>query len=65
MNDTLALIVALLRDNPARMEKLLAEHVDDGTGHCRRCTLPGQRGFESWPCLHHTAATLARRPADG
>jgi hypothetical protein len=58
-SDTLALIVALIGDNPAGIKKLLAEHVDDGTGHCRRCTLPGQRGFDSWPCIHHIAATLA------
>jgi hypothetical protein len=65
MNDTLALIVALIGDNPAGIEKLLAEHVDDGTGHCRRCPLPGQRGFDSWPCLHHTAATLAAEQPAG
>jgi hypothetical protein len=57
-SDTLALIVALI-GNPAGIEKLLAEHVDDGTGHCRRCPLPGQRGFDSWPCIHHVAAALA------
>jgi hypothetical protein len=59
MSDTIALIVALIRDNPAGIRKVLAEHVDDGTGHCRRCPLPGQRGFDSWPCIHHIAATLA------
>ena len=65
MNDTLALIVALIGDNPAGIEKLLAEHVDDGTGHCRRCPLPGQRGFDSWPCLHHVAASLATEQPSG
>jgi hypothetical protein len=64
VSETVALIVALIGDNPAGIKKLLADHVDDGTGHCRHCPLPGQRGFDSWPCIHHIAATLAteRRP---
>jgi hypothetical protein len=65
VSDTLALIVALIGDNPAGITKLLTEHVDDGSGHCRRCPLPGQRGFASWPCLHHTAARLATERLSG
>jgi hypothetical protein len=63
VSETVALIVALIADNPAGIARLLVTHVDDGTGHCRGCPL-GQRGFDSWPCLHHIAATLAaeRRP---
>jgi hypothetical protein len=59
VSDTLALIVDLIGDNPDGIAKLLATHVDDGSGHCRACPLAGQRGFDSWPCIHHTAATLA------
>ncbi|OLS96285.1 hypothetical protein BJF90_10935 [Pseudonocardia sp. CNS-004] len=65
MTHTLAMIVALIRDNPAGIDKLLTEHVDDGTGQCRRCPLAGQRGFKSWPCLHHIVATLPRSRKDG
>jgi hypothetical protein len=33
VSEMVALIVALIGDNPAGIARLLATHVDDGTGH--------------------------------
>jgi hypothetical protein len=55
VNDELAAAVALL---PGAAERLLADHLDDGHGRCRRCTLGGQSGHYRWPCRLHD---LARR----
>jgi hypothetical protein len=38
----------LARDG--RAERLAAEHVDDGTGHCRSCSAGPQAGRQTWPC---------------
>ena len=47
----------LLRGN--RAARLLAEHVDDGTGHCSVCSQGGQVGHVRWPCQLATAAQRA------
>jgi hypothetical protein len=56
-----------LFNHPTAMVTLLAQHVDDGSGHCRSCRIGNQRGFLAWPCVLHTAATSASidRAADG
>ncbi len=41
------------------LDGLLAEHVDDGTGHCRVCALGGQKGFQRWPCNVRAAVDVA------
>lgn len=41
------------------VNRLLAEHVDDGTGHCRACPIGNQAGYQSWPCRLHYYAALA------
>jgi hypothetical protein len=51
-------LAILLAAQPDMLAKLLAEHQDDGRGHCRVCTLGGQRGHQSWPC---NIATVAQR----
>jgi len=51
-------LTAFLLGQPAAVETLLAQHVDDGRGHCRACGL-GQRGYLTWPCTIHTAAARA------
>jgi hypothetical protein len=51
-------LVTFLAGQPRAVAKLLAQHVDDGTGHCRACRV-GQRGFLSWPCTIYTAAARA------
>ncbi|WP_214403531.1 hypothetical protein [Pseudonocardia lacus] len=38
---------------------LLAQHVDDGRGYCRACSLP-QAGPSRWPCTLRAAAVAAR-----
>jgi hypothetical protein len=32
------LIVEFIAGEPGMAQRMLAEHVDDGTGHCRICT---------------------------
>ena len=50
----------LLRDLGTRsVATLLTQHVDDGRGYCRACSLP-QAGFTRWPCTLHAAALVAR-----
>ncbi|MGD9528664.1 MAG: hypothetical protein AB7I38_17150 [Dehalococcoidia bacterium] len=39
--------------------RLLATHVDDGSGHCRACPLGAQAGYHTWPCSIVTAARRA------
>ncbi|MGH3588472.1 MAG: hypothetical protein ACRDQ0_19370 [Pseudonocardia sp.] len=57
MNETVTLIANLL--DPTAIAQLLATHTDDGHGHCRTCTHGAGHGHHTWPCLIHTAATLA------
>ncbi|MHA6618929.1 hypothetical protein [Pseudonocardia sp. DLS-67] len=56
-----------MMDSPAGIARLLAVHVDDGTGHCRGCPLGAQRGYSSGTCILRAAATLAieRRQGPG
>lgn len=50
---------ALFRTQPLVIARLLAEHIDDGTGHCRVCTSGAQAGRQLWPCLLHGLAEQA------
>lgn len=59
-NTTCVLLAELLADDPTAVDKLLTEHLADNQGHCKACTIGGQRGQPSWPCTLHAAATLAR-----
>lgn len=40
-------------------ERLLAEHIDDGTGRCRVCSAGPQAGRLVWPCNLHRYARAA------
>ncbi len=44
---------------PGLAARLVAAHVDDGTGHCRACPIGGQQGFTTWPCNLHNIAAAA------
>lgn len=57
------IVVFLAREGCA--ERLLAEHVDDGTGHCAVCPAAGQAGRVTWPCSLANYATAAQHLADG
>jgi len=46
--------------NNGLADRLLAEHVDDGTGRCRVCSDGAQRGHHTWPCRICDYATRAR-----
>lgn len=53
-------LTLLFLGEPAAVEQLLAQHVDDGTGHCRVCTAGAQSGHYRHPCLIQLAAEEAR-----
>jgi hypothetical protein len=52
-------IVEFIAAEPGLADRLLALHIDDGTGHCRACSI-GQAGYLRWPCQIHILATRAR-----
>jgi hypothetical protein len=52
-------IVAFIVGQPGLAARLLAEHVDDGTGHCRVCSAGPQAGRKVWPCPIYGYAQLA------
>jgi hypothetical protein len=52
-------LTTLFRAQPAATARLLAQHVDDGTGHCRVCTAGGQTGHYTSPCVIQLAAEEA------
>jgi hypothetical protein len=53
-------LVHFLSNRPEAVDKLLADHIDDGRGDCRRCPIGAQGGHHTWPCSLHAAATAAR-----
>lgn len=55
-------LIVFIRSHPGLAERLLAEHIDDGTGRCRSCANGGQTGRCHWPCTLHSHA---RRAIDG
>jgi hypothetical protein len=58
-------LAILLAARPTMLAKLLDEHQTDSRGHCRICTLGGQRGHQSWPCNIAAAALRAAQIRDG
>lgn len=52
-------IVEYIAREPGMADRLLAEHADDGNGHCRICTSGGQTGRHVWPCTLHSLAVQA------
>ncbi len=41
------------------VDRVLAEHVDDGTGRCMACPRSGRPEWQRWPCRLHSLAALA------
>lgn len=54
-NDPLLKALALM---PTLRDKVDAQHIDDGSGHCRACPRHNGRGFHPGPC----AVQADRRP---
>jgi hypothetical protein len=54
-------LVDYVAASPGLAETLVSEHCDDGTGHCPRCALGAQTGYQSWPC---TIAAVAARAVE-
>jgi len=61
MSGVRSLLADLIVDQPVAVTTLLEQHVDDGHGHCRTCTLGGQRGNQTWPCTIYAAALIAAK----
>lgn len=57
---TLHPIVEFMASQPGLPDRLLAEHSDDGTGHCTTCSAGPQAGRGVWPCTLHAYATKAQ-----
>jgi hypothetical protein len=54
-----AALIEFLVARPEAIDKLLADHIDDGRGDCRKCSIGAQGGHHTWPCSLHAAATAA------
>jgi hypothetical protein len=51
---------------PDVIERLMREHVADGSGHCRACTTPGRGTPASpWPCGLFAIARYAHLRREG
>ena len=53
-------LVGLIRSQPGMAERLLAVHVDDGSGRCRVCSAGAFSGRYPWPCVIQLCAAEAR-----
>jgi len=56
--DDSPLVESLARQR-ALVDRVLAEHVDDGNGRCTACPRSGRPEWQHWPCRLHSLATLA------
>ncbi len=59
------LIVAFIAGEPGMAQRMLDEHADDGTGHCRVCSAGPQAGRKVWPCPLRGLAEQASRHKPG
>ncbi|MGH3566969.1 MAG: hypothetical protein ACRDRH_13240 [Pseudonocardia sp.] len=46
------------------VDRVLAEHVDDGSGRCTACPRSGRVEWRRWPCRLHSLAVLAWETLD-
>lgn len=53
------MVVAFIMREPRMLHRLLAEHVDDGGGHCKVCASAGAHYV--WPCRIRGYANLTLR----
>jgi hypothetical protein len=53
-------LVTLITSEHGMADRLLAQHVDDGSGRCRVCTGGSQTGRLTWPCQTQMAAAAAK-----
>jgi hypothetical protein len=56
-------LAAFLLVQPTALANLLAQHVEDGSGACRACTVD-QHGHLPWPCALRIAADRALSQGD-
>jgi hypothetical protein len=64
--DAWSRFAAELAAMPDVIERLMREHVADGSGHCRACTTPGRGTPASpWPCGLFAIARYAHLRREG
>jgi hypothetical protein len=56
-------LIEFIVRNPGLAERLLAEHVQDGSGRCRVCADSVATGRRTWPCQLYQYARAAQRVA--
>lgn len=49
-------LVILIANQEGMAERIVGQHTDDGSGHCRLCTSGAQTGNYRWPCQTYLAA---------
>ena len=52
-------LVAFIASEPGMAERVLVEHRDDGSGHCRKCVRRQSGAAQVWPCPLRGLAELA------
>ncbi|WP_232661910.1 hypothetical protein [Pseudonocardia sp. TRM90224] len=52
-------LALLISAEPGLADRLLAAHVDDGTGRCALCSSGAQSGRYVWPCTLRSLALEA------
>ena len=57
-------LAALLTAHPVVVERLLAEHIDDGSGRCTVCAQADQTARSRFPCRLRLLADDARARLD-
>jgi hypothetical protein len=59
-------IVAFIAGEPGMAQRMLAEHRDDGSGHCCTCVRRQGGAAQVWPCpLYGLAEQASRRTPGG
>jgi hypothetical protein len=58
-------IVEFIAREPGMAERMLAEHANDGSGHCRTCVRRQGGAAQVWPCPLYGLAEQASRPTPG
>ena len=59
------LIVAFIAGEPGMAQRMLDQHVDDGSGHCRTCLRRQDGAAQVWPCPLHGLAEQASKHKPG
>jgi hypothetical protein len=53
-------LIVFVAAEPGMADRLLRQHADDGTGHCRVCSSGAGAGRSIWPCQIYECASRAK-----